>query len=120
MRAELRGRQAEPRWWRSTDYLTAVAGTGRVFDSRGTRVAVIDGLTGKLLAEIADTPHVHGIAIAAKSNHGFTTNGGDSTVTMFDLNTLAVIKKIEVRVGGLDGIMFDEYDDKVILTNHSR
>lgn len=103
-----------------TDYLTAEGGTGRVFVSRGTRVTVIDGLTGKLLGEIADTPRVHGIAIAPKSNHGFTTNGGDSTVTMFDLKTLAVIKKIVVPTGGLDGIMFDEYDDKVVLTNHSR
>ena len=103
-----------------TDYLTAEAGTGRVFVSRGTRVMVVDGLTGKLLGEIADTPRVHGIAIAPKSNHGFTTNGGDSTVTMFDLKTLSVIKKIVVPNGGLDSIMFDEYDDKVILTNHSR
>jgi DNA-binding beta-propeller fold protein YncE len=39
---------------------------------------------------------------------------------MFDLKTLAVIKKINVPTGGLDGIMFDEYDDKMILTNHSR
>src|SRR5450432_448415 len=99
-----------------TDYLTAEAGTGRVFISRGTRVVVVDGLTGKLLGEIVDTPRVHGIAIAAKSNHGFTTNGGDSTVTMFDLKTLAVVKKIKVPGGGLDGITFDEYDDKVILT----
>jgi DNA-binding beta-propeller fold protein YncE len=81
---------------------------------------VVDGLTGKSLGEIVDTPRVHGIAIAPRSNHGFTTNGGDSTVTMFDLKTLAVIKKIKVSAGGLDGIMFDEYDDKVILTNHSR
>ena len=63
---------------------------------------------------------MHGIAIAPKANHGFTTNGGDSTVTMFDLKTLAVIKKIKVPNGGLDGIMYDEYDDKIILTNHSR
>src|SRR5450432_3863024 len=34
--------------------------------------------------------------------------------------TLAVIRKINVPNGGLDGIMFDEYDDKIILTNHSR
>jgi DNA-binding beta-propeller fold protein YncE len=103
-----------------TDYLTAQTGTGRVFVSRGTRVMVVDGLTGGLLGEVVDTPRVHGIAIAPKSNHGFTTNGGDSTVTMFDLKTLAVIKKIKVPNGGLDSIMFDEYDDKVILTNHSR
>jgi len=49
----------------------------------------------------------------------FTTNGGDQTVTMFDLKTLAVIKQIKVGPG-LDGIMYDAPDDKIILTNHSR
>jgi DNA-binding beta-propeller fold protein YncE len=38
---------------------------------------------------------------------------------MFDLKTLAVIKQIKVGPG-LDGIMYDEPDDKIILTNHSR
>ncbi len=38
---------------------------------------------------------------------------------MFDLKTLAVIKQIKVGPG-LDGIMYDEADDKVVLTNHSR
>ena len=103
-----------------TDYLTAESGTGRVFVSRGTHVMVIDGLTGKVIGDIPDTPRTHGVALSAKSNHGFTTNGGDSTVTMFDLKTLAVIKKIKVATGGLDGIMFDDYTNHVILTNHSR
>jgi len=103
-----------------TDYLTAEPGTGRVFVSRGTHVMVIDGATGKVLGDIPDTPRTHGIALAPKSNHGFTTNGGDSTVTMFDLKTLAVIQKIKVASGGLDGIMYDATTDHVILTNHSR
>src|SRR4051812_11515382 len=103
-----------------TDYLTAEPGTGRVFVSRGTHVMVIDGATGKVIGDIPDTPRTHGIALAPKSNHGFTTNGGDSTVTMFDLKTLAVIRKIRIPTGGLDGIMYDDYSDRVILTNHSR
>ena len=103
-----------------TDYLTAEPGTGRVFVSRGTHVMVVDGATGKVLGDIPNTPRMHGIALAAKYNHGFTTNGGDSTVTMFDLATLAFIKKIPVKVGGLDGIMYDATLDRVILTNHSK
>jgi DNA-binding beta-propeller fold protein YncE len=102
-----------------TDYLTAEPGTGRVFVSRATHVMVIDGPTGKVIGDIPDTPRTHGIALAPRSNHGFVTNGGDSTVTMFDLKTLAVIKKIPVRIGGLDGIMYDDFSDRVILTNHS-
>jgi DNA-binding beta-propeller fold protein YncE len=80
---------------------------------------VVEGGTGKVLGDIPDTPGVHGAALVTKAGHGFTTNGGNQTVTMFDLKTLAVIKKITVGPG-LDGIMYDEPDDKVILTNHSR
>jgi hypothetical protein len=103
-----------------TDYLTAEPGTGRVFVSRGTHVMVVDGATGKVLGDIPDTPRTHGIALASRSRHGFITNGGDSTVTMFDLKTLAVIKKIPVATGGLDGIMYEDFSDRIILTNHSR
>src|SRR5437016_4490448 len=103
-----------------TDYLTAEPGTGRVFVSRSTHVMVIDGATGKVIGDIPDTPRNHGIALAPKSGHGFITSAGDSTVTMFDLGSLAVIKKIPVPTGGLDGIMYDDFSDRIILTNHSR
>ena len=102
-----------------TDYVAVESATGRVFVSRGTHMMVVEGATGKVLGDIPDTPGVHGAGIATKAGHGFTTNGGDQTVTMFDLKTLAVIKKIPVGPG-LDGIMYDEPDDKIILTNHSR
>src|SRR5258707_9977841 len=103
-----------------TDYVAVEAATGRVFVSRGTHMMVVDGKTGKVVGDIPDTPGVHGAGIATKAGHGFTTNGGNSTVTMFDLTTLAVIKQIKVEQGGLDGIMYDEPDDKIILTNHNR
>ena len=102
-----------------TDYVAVEAATGRVFVSRGTHMMVVEGATGKVLGDIPNTPGVHGAGIATKAGHGFTTNGGDQTVTMFDLKTLAVIKQIKVGPG-LDGIMYDEPDDKIILTNHSR
>jgi len=103
-----------------TDYVAVEAATGRVFVSRGTHMMVVDGATGKVVGDIPDTPGVHGAGIATKHGHGFTTNGGNSMVTMFDLKTLAAIKQIKVEQGGLDGIMYDEPDDKIILTNHSR
>lgn len=103
----------------ATDYVTAEAGTGRVFVSRSTHMMVVDGPTGRVLGDIPNTPGVHGAGLAPKAGHGFTTNSGDQTVTMFDLKTLAVLKQIKVGPG-LDGIMYDEPDDKIILTNHSR
>src|SRR5437879_905708 len=102
-----------------TDYVAVEAATGRVFVSRASHMMVVDA-KGKVVGDIPNTPGVHGAGIATKAGHGFTTNGGDSTVTMFDLKTLAVIKQIKVESGGLDGIMYDEPDDKIILTNHSR
>jgi DNA-binding beta-propeller fold protein YncE len=102
-----------------TDYVAVEAATGRVFVSRGTHMMVVDGATGKVVGDITNTPGVHGAGLATKYGHGFTTNSGDQTVTMFDLKTLAPIKQIKVGPG-LDGIMFDEADDKIILTNHSR
>lgn len=102
-----------------TDYVAVEAGTGRVFVSRSTHMMVVEGATGKVLGDILNTPGVHGVGFASKAGHGFTTNSGDETVTMFDLKTLAVLRQIKVGPG-LDGIMYDEADDKIILTNHSR
>src|SRR5437762_11831415 len=102
-----------------TDYVAVEADTGRVFVSRGTHMMVVEGATGKVIGDIPDTPGVHGAGLATKAGHGFTTNGGDETVTMFDLKTLGVLRQIKVGPG-LDGIMYDEPDDKIILTNHSR
>jgi DNA-binding beta-propeller fold protein YncE len=102
-----------------TDYVAVEPATGRVFVARATHMMVVEGATGKVLGDIPNTPGVHGAGLATKAGHGFTTNSGDQTVTMFDLKTLAVIKQIKVGPG-LDGIMYDEADDKIILTNHSR
>ena len=100
-----------------TDYLTAEPGTGRVFISRGTHVMVVDGATGKVLGDIPNTPRTHGIALAPKAKHGFITNGGDSTVTMFDLASLAEVKRIKVPSGGMDGIMSVSYTHLTLPTN---
>ena len=103
-----------------TDYVTADPATGRVFVSRGTHVMVVDGATMKVVGDIPDTPRMHGIGIDQKAGRGFTTNAGDSTVTVFNLKDLSFVKKIKIPVGGLDGIMYDAADDRIILTNHSR
>ena len=102
-----------------TDYITAEIGTGRVFVSRGNHVMVVDGLTGKVLGDIPTGNRMHGVGIAPKSGHGFSTNAGDSTLTMFDLKSLAVIKQVPAHTAGLDGIMYDESIDRIVLTNHS-
>lgn len=103
-----------------TDYVSVDNTTGRVYVSRGTHVMVVDGATMKVVCDIPDTPRTHGVGISQKAGRGFTTNAGDSTVTVFALKDCSFIRKIKVASGGLDGIMYDAADDRIVLTNHSR
>jgi len=103
-----------------TDYLTVDPATGRVYISRATHVMVVDQATGKVVGDIPETPRVHGIALASRAGHGFTTNAGDSTSSMFDLQSMSVIKKVHAGAAGLDGIMYDDATDKVLTIDHSR
>src|SRR3954447_13498942 len=71
-----------------TDYATVEPATGRVFVSRSTHGMVVEGATGKVVGDIPNTPGVHVVGIATRAGHGFSTTGGDQTVTMFDLKSL--------------------------------
>ena len=66
---------------------------------------------------IEDTPGVHGIAIAAGANRGYTTNGKEDKVSVFDPKTLKLIEKVEVGKGP-DGIFFDPESNRVFTNNH--
>jgi DNA-binding beta-propeller fold protein YncE len=68
------------------DYLTVDSAARRLYVSRSTRVMVFDLDTMTSVGEISDTPGVHGVAIADDVGRGFTSNGRDESVTMFDLN----------------------------------
>ncbi len=103
-----------------SDYLAADTATGRVYVTRGTHVMVVDGETGKVVGDIAGTPRVHGVAFARGVHRGFTTNAGDSTSTMFDLGTMAVVGKVHAGKDGLDGIMYDDATDRILTIDHSR
>ena len=103
-----------------TDYLAADPMTGRVYISRSTHVMVVDQASGKVIGDIPETPRVHGIAFARRAGHGFTTNAGDSTSSMFDLGSMSVIKKVHAGASGLDGIMYDDATDKILTIDHSK
>ena len=80
------------------DYLTADADAHRLYISRGTHVVVLDTESGKTVGDIPDTPGVHGIALAPEFGKGFISNGGEGTVTVFDMKTLRPIGG-KIRVG---------------------
>ncbi|MDT7605225.1 MAG: hypothetical protein QOF61_3222 [Acidobacteriota bacterium] len=99
------------------DYVTLDGSARRLYVSHATQVDVLDADTGKLIGSIPDTPGVHGVALAPAFKHGFTSNGRENKVSMFDPATLQLIKKIEVGKGP-DGIYYDERTKRVFTNNH--
>ena len=47
------------------DYLSVDPAAHLLYQSRATHVAIVDIASGKIVGDIADTPGVHGIALAA-------------------------------------------------------
>ena len=99
------------------DYLTVDSSARRLYVSRGNRVVVIDLEKEAVVGELPDTPGIHGVAIVPELGKGFTSNGGDGTVTVFDLKSLKPTGKIEAR-GVPDAILYDSISKRVITFNH--
>jgi DNA-binding beta-propeller fold protein YncE len=98
------------------DYLTTDAEARRVYISRGTHVMVLDADSGKSVGDIADTPGVHGIALAPELGRGFTSNGREGTVSIFDIKTLATSSKVKVG-DNPDAILYDPATKRVFTFN---
>jgi YVTN family beta-propeller protein len=100
------------------DYLTYDAPSNRLFITRGTRVQVVDPAKGTVLAEILDTSGVHGAALANDLGKGYTSNGRDNSVTVFDLNSLKTIAKIKITGGeNPDSIVYDAVSNHIFTFN---
>lgn len=99
------------------DYISVDDVNGRLFVSHSTVAQAIDIKTGKLAGTIPDTKGIHGIAIAADLNKGFTSNGRDSSVTVFNLKTLEVLTTIKVTGRNPDAILYDPFSQKVFTFN---
>ncbi len=98
------------------DYLTADSSARRLYVSRATHVIVLDLDSGKTVGDIADTPGVHGIALAPELGRGFVSNGREGTVSIFDLKTLATSSKVKVG-DNPDAILYDPATKRVFTFN---
>ena len=98
------------------DYLTADSAARRLYISRATHVIVLDLDSGKTVGDIADTPGVHGIALAPDLGRGFVSNGREGTVSIFDMKTLATSSKVKVG-DNPDAILYDPATKRVFTFN---
>jgi len=99
------------------DYLIVDSTHRRLFLSRATHVQVVNLESGKVAGDIANTPGVHGIALAKDLNRGFTSNGKGDSVTVFNLETLAPITETKISGRGPDAIIYDAPSKKIFTFN---
>ena len=98
----------------SFDYIVFDGSADRLYVSHENVVEVLDAASGKRLGKVEGTSGVHGIAIVPQLRRGFTSNGGDSTVSIFDVVTFKTLKKISVPKGP-DFIFYDRGTDRVLV-----
>jgi hypothetical protein len=98
------------------DYVTVDTVDHRLFIARQTRVMVVDPESGKLLGEIPGLNGAHGIALVYSTGHGFATSGHDSSVTMFDLKTLRVLRRTKAA-DDADAVLYDPASRRVFTFN---
>jgi DNA-binding beta-propeller fold protein YncE len=99
------------------DYVTADAAAHRLYLSRGSHVMVVSTDNDSVVGDIPGTTGVHGIALAPALGRGFTSNGRDSSVTIFDLKTLAVVGSVHGTGRNPDAIAFDSMSGRVFAFN---
>lgn len=98
------------------DYPSLDAQAHRLYIARGDHVQIVDTTTGKEIASIADTPGVHGVALAPELGRGFISCGKANVVKVFDLKTNAVIAS--VPAGEVpDAIMYESTTQRVFAFN---
>ncbi len=96
------------------DYLTVDAEHELLFVPRSTHTMVLDARTGKTVADIPGQKRNHGVAIVPSAGRGFITDGNDSSVTVFDLKTYAVLGKVKADEDA-DGVIYDTASGKVLV-----
>ncbi|MGZ5618837.1 MAG: YncE family protein [Usitatibacter sp.] len=99
------------------DFLSVDEKRHRLYVSRGDHVQVVDTRTGKVVADLLGTAGVHGVALAQDLGLGFTSNGRSDSVTVFDLNTFAVVETVKVTGANPDAILYEPFSKRVLTFN---
>jgi len=99
------------------DYVTVDSAARRLYISHSDRVEVVDIDRGTVVGTIPKTDGVHGIAVAPELHRGFVSNGRSSTMTIFNLDTLATISEVKTTGENPDAILFDPFSKHVFTFN---
>ena len=98
------------------DYLTVDEAGRRLYVSHGTKAVVIDLDKDAVVGEIANTPGIHGVAVAHDLGKAFTSNGQENKSSMVDLKTLETLSRIETGRNP-DGMLYEPGQQEVYMFN---
>lgn len=98
------------------DYVYVDSANHRLYVSHATQTEVVDTNSDKVVGTIPDTNGVHGIAVADDLGRGFTSDGMDNDVTIFDLKTLKVLGKVKTGTNP-DSIVYEPVSHRVFTFN---
>ena len=98
------------------DYVFDDSKDHRLYVSHAAKVVVIDTDKDTIVGEIPNTNGVHGTAVAEKLGRGFTSNGRDNSVTIFDLKTLKTLDTVKVGENP-DSIIYDAATRRIFTFN---
>jgi YVTN family beta-propeller protein len=104
---------APTRW----DYTAIDPVRHRLYLSRGTHVQVLQLPSGKPIADIPDTPGVHGFAFAQDLKIGFISNGARDSVTVFDLDSMRATQEIKMTGSNPDALLYEPASQKLFAFN---
>jgi DNA-binding beta-propeller fold protein YncE len=99
------------------DYLAVDTERDHLFVTHGTHVEVIDLKSLAPVSSIANTPGVHGVAIASDLGRGYISAGASNSVVVFDLKSLARIAEIKTTGENPDAILYDHTTHRVFAFN---
>lgn len=98
------------------DYITVDTASDNLYVTHGTKVNVLNKLTGDSIAVIPTEKDVHGVALVQALGKGYISNGSASSVLVFDLKTFKTLGHVPTGQGS-DGIFYDDFSKKVISCN---
>src|SRR5579864_2050495 len=98
------------------DYVYVDSANHRLYASHNTQTEVIDTASDKVVGKIDGTTGVHGIAVANDLGRGFTSDGRDNDVTVFDLKDLKVLSKVKTGQNP-DAIIYEPTTHRVFTLN---
>ena len=100
------------------DYFTADPATHKIFIARGSYVTVLDP-DGKVTAQmdVGKDNEAHAVTFASDLHRAFTSNGGGSSVTIFDPESLKAVSEVKIQGRDTDDIMYEPATKRVFTFN---